>query len=107
MTESDVEDGMTIDKSIGILVDRYIDTYVVCGGENYNPAINIIRQDYEAFQVAIHTMRKYQKQQKVLDEIRAEIIQVIAKEKTEDLRWALGLKYSIKIFDKHKAEIEP
>ena len=53
--------GMTIDESNRILVDRYIDTYVVCGGENYNPAINITRQDYEAFQVAIHTMRKYQK----------------------------------------------
>ena len=53
--------GMTIDESNRILVDRYIDTYVVCGGENYNPAINITRQDCEAFQVAIHTMRKYQK----------------------------------------------
>lgn len=53
--------GMTIDKSTRILVDRYIDTYVVCGGANYNPTINITREDYEAFQVAIATMRKYQK----------------------------------------------
>lgn len=53
--------GMTIDESIRILVDRYIDTYVVCGGENNNPAINITRQDYRAFHVAVDTMRKYQK----------------------------------------------
>ena len=53
--------GMSIEKSTRILVDRYIDTYVVCGGANYNPTINITREDYEAFQVAISTMRKYQK----------------------------------------------
>jgi len=57
---------MTIDESNRILVDRYIDTYVVCGGENYNPAINITRQDCQAFQVAIHTMRKYQKIEQIL-----------------------------------------
>ena len=51
---------ITIDKSKSILIDRYIDTYVVCGGANYNPTINITREDYEAFQVAINTMRKYQ-----------------------------------------------
>lgn len=59
--------GMTIKKSTRILVDRYIDTYVVCGGANYNPAINITREDYEAFQVAINTMYKYQKICKILD----------------------------------------
>ena len=52
---------MSIDKSTRILVDRYIDTYVVCGGANYNPTINITREDYEAFKVATDTMRKYQK----------------------------------------------
>lgn len=57
---------MEIDKSIRILVDRYIDTYVVCGGANYNPAINITREDYEAFQAAIATMRKYQKIEQIM-----------------------------------------
>lgn len=60
---------MTIDESNRILVDRYIDTYVVCGGENYNPAIYITRQDCQAFQVAIHTMRKYQKIEEILKDI--------------------------------------
>lgn len=58
--------GMSIDESNRILVDRYIDTYVVCGGENYNPTINITRQDYEAFRVAIETMRKYQKIKEII-----------------------------------------
>jgi hypothetical protein len=57
---------MTTDKSKRILVDRYIDTYVVCGGSNYNPTINITREDYEAFKVAINIMRKYQKIQEIL-----------------------------------------
>lgn len=57
---------MTIDESNRILVDRYIDTYVVCGGWNYNPTINITREDYEAFKVAIHTMRKYQKIEQII-----------------------------------------
>lgn len=39
----------------------------------------------------------------VLGKIRAEIMQVVAEEKTEDSRWALGLKYSIKIINKYKA----
>ena len=64
---------MTIDESIRILVDRYIDTYVVCGGENYNPAINITRQDCEAFHVAVDAMRKYQKMLEAFDKIREQI----------------------------------
>jgi len=38
----------------------------------------------------------------VLDKIRAEIEQVVAEESKEDLKWALGLKYSIKIIDKYR-----
>lgn len=57
---------LTIEKSTRILVDRYIDTYVVCGGANYHPAINITREDYEAFKVAISTMRKYQKIEQIM-----------------------------------------
>lgn len=43
----------------------------------------------------------------MLDKIRAEIIQVAAEETKEDPKWALGLKYSIKIIDKHTAGSEP
>lgn len=63
---------MSIDKSKRILIDRYIDTYVVCGGakanSNYTPTINITREDYEAFKVAIGTIRKYQEIQKIVTE---------------------------------------
>lgn len=58
--------GMSIEKSKRILIDRYIDTYVVCGGANYNPTINITREDYEAFKVAIGTIRKYQEIQEIV-----------------------------------------
>lgn len=40
---------------------------------------------------------------KALDKVRAEIEQVVAEESTEDLKWTLGLKYSIKIIDKYRA----
>ena len=40
----------------------------------------------------------------VLDKIKAEIEQVVAEESTEDLKWALGLRYAIKIIDKYKTE---
>ena len=59
---------MTIDKSKRILIDRYIDTYVVCGGANYNPTINITREDYEAFKVAIGIMIKYQEIKEIVTE---------------------------------------
>lgn len=61
---------MTIDKSIRILVDRYIDTYVVCGGANYNPRITIAREDYEALKMAINTMRKHQKIEQIVSDFR-------------------------------------
>ena len=52
--------GMTIDKSMEVLAD-YIDTYKICGGNGYNPATNITQEACEAFEMAIDTMRKYQK----------------------------------------------
>lgn len=61
--------GMSIERSKRILIDRYIDTYVICGGakanSNYTPTINITREDYEAFKVAIGIMRKYQEIQEI------------------------------------------
>ena len=62
---------MTIDRSKRILIDRFIDTYVVCGGgilSNYNPTINITREDYEAFKVAVGIMCKYQEIQEIVTE---------------------------------------
>lgn len=64
--------GITIERSKRILIDKYIDTYVVCGGakanSNYTPTINITREDYEAFKVAIGIMRKYQEIQEIVTE---------------------------------------
>ena len=54
--------GMKIDEVKSRLAD-YVDTYKVCGGENYNPATNITKEDCEAFEIAIDTMRKYQMMQ--------------------------------------------
>jgi len=42
----------------------------------------------------------------VLDKIREEIIDVAGQEKHYDEKWALGLKYAVKIIDKYKAESE-
>ena len=42
----------------------------------------------------------------MLGKIESEIIQVSTEERANDLRWALGLKYSIKIIDKYKAKME-
>lgn len=37
----------------------------------------------------------------VIEDIKAEIAQVVEREKVEDAKWALGLRYSLKIIDKH------
>lgn len=39
---------------------------MVCGGANYNPTINITREDYEAFKAAIGIMRRYQEIQEIV-----------------------------------------
>jgi hypothetical protein len=41
-----------------------------------------------------------------LDKIRAEIMQVVDQEKVHDEKWALGLKYAVKIIDKYKESEE-
>lgn len=40
----------------------------------------------------------------VLKKIRAEIMQVANQEKVYDEKWAIGLRYAVKIIDKYKAE---
>lgn len=41
-----------------------------------------------------------------LEQIRAEIIQVANEEKNYDEKWALGLRYAVKIIDKYKTELK-
>lgn len=40
----------------------------------------------------------------VLEQIKAEIIQIANQEKFYDEKWALGLRHAVKIIDKHMAE---
>ena len=42
----------------------------------------------------------------VLDKIRAEIEQTADEEQKYDEKWAIGLRYAVKIIDKYKAESE-
>ena len=42
----------------------------------------------------------------VLDKIRAEIEQTADEEQKYDEKWAIGLRYAVKIIDKYKAEKE-
>lgn len=46
----------------------------------------------------------YNKGVEVLDKIRAEIEQVVNDEKLHDEKWALGLRYAVKIINKYKSE---
>lgn len=41
-----------------------------------------------------------------LDKIRADIEQIADEEQKHDEKWAIGLRYAIKIIDKYKAESE-
>ena len=59
--------------------------------------------DYDtAFKMAIKALE----QESVLDKIRTEIMQVAEYEKCYDEKWALGLRYAVKIIDKCKTESE-
>lgn len=42
----------------------------------------------------------------VIDKIRAEIEQIADEEQKHDEKWALGLRYAVKIIDKYKVESE-
>ena len=88
---------MTREERLGLLKQIEKDIYV--------PSLESTFLD-DAKSCAIHSAIEELEQEQVLDKIRAEIIQVVAEESAEDSRWALGLKYSIKIIDKYKAESE-
>ena len=40
----------------------------------------------------------------ILDEIKAEIEQIADEEQKHDEKWAIGLRYAVKIIDKYKTE---
>ena len=42
----------------------------------------------------------------VLNKIRAEIEQIADEEQKHDKKWAIGLRYAVKVIDKYKAESE-
>lgn len=39
-------------------IHRFIETYKICGKDNYNPATNITKLDYEAFKTAIESLEQ-------------------------------------------------
>jgi len=41
----------------------------------------------------------------VLDKIRAEIEQIADEEQKHDEKWAIGLRYAVKIIDKYRNEV--
>ena len=67
--------GMTIDDAIKVIKEP-IDTYIVCHGEEDTVAVSIDNVDVEALDLAIETMRKYQKIEQIysdyLDDMDAE-----------------------------------
>ena len=42
----------------------------------------------------------------VIEDIKAEIVQIADEEQKHDEKWAIGLRYAVKIIDKYKAESE-
>lgn len=39
-------------------LDCYIETWEICGGDTFNPATNITKEDYEAFKMARKTIKQ-------------------------------------------------
>ena len=39
-------------------IHRFIETYKICGKDNYNPTTNITKLDYEAFKLAIESLEQ-------------------------------------------------
>jgi len=66
----------------------------------------LFRSTEEDVKFATEYAIKVLEQEPVLDKIRAEIEQVAEEESKIDKKWAQGLKYTLKIIDKYKAESE-
>lgn len=39
-------------------IHRFVETYKICGKDNYNPTTNITKLDYEAFKTAIDSLEQ-------------------------------------------------
>jgi hypothetical protein len=39
-------------------IHRFVETYKICGKDNYNPTTNITKLDYEAFKSAIESLKQ-------------------------------------------------
>ena len=39
-------------------IHRFVETYKICGKDNYNPTTNITKLDYEAFKTAIESLEQ-------------------------------------------------
>ena len=62
--------------------------------------------DYDALWNIVAKMPPVNPLGPILDKIRAEIEQIADEEKKHDEKWAIGLRYAVKIIDKYKAESE-
>lgn len=79
-----------------------------------------MRRDFEAKELAIKALEQqpfinkpcisegicHEDKMNVLNKIRAEIEQIADEERKYDEKWAIGLRYAVKIIDKYKAESE-
>ena len=65
-----------------------------------NKKMNEIRNAYD------NITTKALAQESIINKIRAEIEQVAEEESKVDKKWAKGLKYALKIIDKHRTENE-
>ena len=49
---------MTAEETAIHVLENRIETYEICGGDNYNPAINLTKEDYEAFKLAVEVLHE-------------------------------------------------
>lgn len=58
-----------------------------------------VKRVEQRYEKALDDMEKHYKD--VLEQIRAEIEQTADEEQKHDEKWAIGLRYAVKIIDKH------
>ena len=67
--------------------------------------------EWEQINIEVLTSREMgewlsRRENRLLDKIRAEIQQTADEEQKHDEKWAIGLRYAMKIIDKYKVESE-